>query len=133
MGVSGQPAPDMLAHLVHGGRVTRGTVDKFRAAGQQQGFVDVSGRRRARDQEEYMFAPDDDGEDAEPRAPEPLSTTPLEDAWTRRHPGGARDPDMRLLDGLRARPGFAAASAADRTRSRSRAFHRDVPVIGHRR
>ena len=35
-----------LAHMELGDRISERTIDQFRAAGQQQGFVDISGRRR---------------------------------------------------------------------------------------
>ena len=39
---------EMLALMVLGDRISERTIDQFRAAGQQQGFVDISGRRRMR-------------------------------------------------------------------------------------
>ena len=33
--------PEILAHMLLGDRVSERTVDQFRAAGKQQGFVDV--------------------------------------------------------------------------------------------
>ena len=53
---------EILAHMVLGDRVSERTVEQFRAAGQQQGFVDVSGRRRMRevdtgDQDEELEQP----------------------------------------------------------------------------
>ena len=39
---------EILAHMVLGDRISERTIDQFRAAGQQQGFVDISGRRRMR-------------------------------------------------------------------------------------
>ena len=54
---------EILAHMVLGDRVFERTVEQFRAAGQQQGFVDISGRRRARseveagDQDEELEQP----------------------------------------------------------------------------
>ena len=54
---------EILAHMVLGDRVSERTVEQFRAAGQQQGFVDISGRRRARteveagDQDEELEQP----------------------------------------------------------------------------
>ena len=41
-----------LAHTVLGDRISERTLDHFRAAGQQQGFVDISGRRRMRSEVE---------------------------------------------------------------------------------
>ena len=49
--------------MVLGDRVSERTVEQFRAAGQQQGFVDISGRRRMRsevdagDQDEELEQP----------------------------------------------------------------------------
>ena len=43
---------EILAHMVLGDRVSKRKVDQFRAAGQQQGFVDISGRRRTRSEVE---------------------------------------------------------------------------------
>ena len=43
---------EILAHMVLGDRVSERTIEQFRAAGQQQGFVDISGRRRARSEVE---------------------------------------------------------------------------------
>ena len=43
---------EILAHMVLGNRVSERTIEQFRAAGQQQGFVDVSGRRRVRSEVE---------------------------------------------------------------------------------
>ena len=54
---------EILAHMVLGDRVSERTIEQFRAAGQQQGFVDVSGRRRMRsevdtgDQDEELEQP----------------------------------------------------------------------------
>ena len=45
-------ASEILAHMVLGDRVSKRTFDQFRAAGQQQGFVDISGRRRTRSEVE---------------------------------------------------------------------------------
>ena len=39
---------EILAHMVLGDRISERTIDQFRAAGLQQGFVDISGRRRMR-------------------------------------------------------------------------------------
>ena len=43
---------EILVHMLLGDRVSERTIDQFRAAGQQQGFVDISGRRRARSEVE---------------------------------------------------------------------------------
>ena len=43
---------EILAHMVLGDRISERTIDQFRAAGQQQGFVDISGRRRMRSEVE---------------------------------------------------------------------------------
>ena len=43
---------EILAHMVLGDRVSECTTEQFRAAGQQQGFVDISGRRRVRSEVE---------------------------------------------------------------------------------
>ena len=42
---------EILAHMVLGDRISE-RIDQFRAAGQQQGFVDISGRRRMRSEVE---------------------------------------------------------------------------------
>ena len=39
---------EILAHMVLGDRISERTIDQFRAAGQQQGFVDISGACAAR-------------------------------------------------------------------------------------
>ena len=41
--------------MVLGDRVSERTVEQFRAAGQQQGFVDISGRRRMRNEVELVI------------------------------------------------------------------------------
>ena len=41
-----------LAHMVLGDRISERTIDQFRAAGQQQGFLDISSRRRMRSEVE---------------------------------------------------------------------------------
>ena len=43
---------EILAHMVLGDRVSERTIEQFRAAGQQQGFVDISGRWRVRSEVE---------------------------------------------------------------------------------
>ena len=54
---------EILSHMVLGDRISERAVDQFRAAGQQQGFVDISGRRRMRsevdtgDQDEELEQP----------------------------------------------------------------------------
>ena len=69
---------EILAHIVLGDRVSERTIEQFRAAGQQQGFVDVSGRRRMRSE---MEAGDQDEELKQPivrarTAPAASSETP---------------------------------------------------------
>ena len=68
----------MLAHILLGDRVSVRTVEQFRAAGQQQGFVDISGRRRMRSE---VDAGDQDEELEQPivrarTAPAAFSETP---------------------------------------------------------
>ena len=104
---------EILAHMVQGDRLSERTNEQFTAAGQQQGFVDISGRRCVRSE-----SGEGEGESQQPEA-EPA--TPLEDAWMRRNPDGATDPGIRLVGRLTGRPGSAAASSVvDRERSRSR-------------
>ena len=43
---------EILAHMFLGDRISERTIDQFRAAGKQQGFVDISGRRRMRSEVE---------------------------------------------------------------------------------
>ena len=56
---------EILAHMVLGDRISERTIDQFRAAGQQQGFVDISGRRRMRREVENG---EQDEESEQPRA-----------------------------------------------------------------
>ena len=126
--------PEIVAHMVLGVRISERTIDQFRAAGQQQGFVDISGRRRmlseAEDgeQDEELEQPpgaSSDSPQLEQRSlvtgivgrttsaegegksqqPEAEPATPLEDAWLRRNPDGAPDPGIRLVGHLMGGPG----------------------------
>ena len=65
--------PEILAHTVLGDRVSDSTLLRFRAPGQQQGFLDVTGRRRGREE----------GDDVSDGAEEPPATR------ARPSPGGA--------------------------------------------